>query len=358
MTGAAQQSFSTALLDWYDLNGRKNLPWQGGKDPYRIWLSEIMLQQTQVATVIPYYQRFIGSFPDLKTLANASQDEVLAHWSGLGYYARARNLHRAANKIMTHHNGHFPQQLDSVIALPGIGRSTAGAILNFAFDQQHPILDGNVKRVLSRLHRISGWPGHKKTENQLWQLAAELTPLQRVSDYTQAIMDLGATLCTRSKPSCSHCPVSPHCQASKHGDIDQYPQSAPKRVRPTKQTWMLIIENQRGQLQLEKRPPTGIWGGLYSLPECQTETEITDQLSNQFGLNEITRHTLPTFTHRFSHFDLEIHPVHLLTDHANQEAIKEQHDYQWYELNVALDLGLPKPTSDLLSNLKLAADQC
>ena len=357
MTKKSHHAFSSALLDWYDQNGRKNLPWQGGNDPYPIWLSEIMLQQTQVATVIPYYKRFIDRFPALEVLANASQDDVLAHWSGLGYYARARNLHRAAGEIMANHNGHFPQDLEGMISLPGIGRSTAAAILNFAFDQSHPILDGNVKRVLTRLQRIKGWPGHKKIESRLWQHASDYMPQSRVSDYTQAIMDLGATVCTRSKPDCGRCPVHSQCQAHDHGDITNYPMSAPGRVRPSRQTRMLIIENEMGQVQLEKRAPSGIWGGLYCLPECAVKAPLGKYLLSEFGLTLIKKRALPKFLHRFSHFDLEINPIHVTARQSEPDRVKESSDYHWFDLGTALGLGLPKPTSNLLTNLELATGE-
>ena len=255
-------SFTTSLLKWYDQHGRKSLPWQINRDPYSVWVSEIMLQQTQVASVIPYFQRFMARFPNSGALADAPLDEVLHLWSGLGYYARARNLHKAAKQIMQRHAGQFPSDFEQVLALPGIGRSTAGAILAFGFDQRHPILDGNVKRVLTRIHRIDGYPGRREIEHRLWALADSHTPIEGVAHYTQAIMDLGAEVCVRKTPKCKHCPVTSLCGAYKHGDMTAYPNQKPKKAKPEKMIKMLLLRRPNGEVLLTRRPPTGIWGGL------------------------------------------------------------------------------------------------
>ncbi len=265
---------SEQILDWHVLHGRKDLPWQNGREPYRIWVSEIMLQQTQVATVIPYYDRFITRFPDIATLAQAEQDEVLHLWSGLGYYARARNLHRAAEFIADNHDGIFPEDFEEVLALPGIGRSTAGAILSLAHGQHHAILDGNVKRVLTRFHTIDGWPGHKRVENQLWQIALGHTPADRVDVYNQAIMDIGATVCTRSNPNCTACPLMEDCEGVRTGVPELYPARKEKPDKPVRQTRMVIVTRDTTAAFLVRRPPTGIWGGLWAFPEAEDEVSV------------------------------------------------------------------------------------
>ncbi|MBD3609161.1 MAG: A/G-specific adenine glycosylase, partial [Gammaproteobacteria bacterium] len=279
----SEAHFAERLLVWFDQHGRKELPWKSS-DPYRVWISEIMLQQTQVTTVIPYFERFITRFPDIATLAMAKQDEVLHLWTGLGYYARARNLHKAAQIIQQQYQGRFPEDFDQVIALPGIGRSTAGAILAQAMEQRHAILDGNVKRLLSRLYVIEGWPGEKQTENKLWQLAEELTPRQRIADYTQAVMDIGATLCKRSKPDCDHCPFHNHCQARRQGRQAELPHRKPKKDKPVKRCHMLILQDAQGHVLLQQRPPSGIWGGLWSLPECPEDIDILHWSQAPLGL--------------------------------------------------------------------------
>ena len=262
-------SFAERLLAWFDVHGRKDLPWQVD-DSYAIWISEIMLQQTQVQTVIPYYERFMLRFPDAVALADAPLDEVLHHWSGLGYYARARNLHAAAEIVRDQHGGRFPTSFDDVEALPGVGRSTAGAIIALSSGERHPILDGNVKRVLARHAAIDGWPGKTDVANALWALAEEHTPTERVADYTQAIMDLGATLCTRSRPRCAACPVHADCRACAMDAVERFPGKKPKKAKPRKVTTMLMAVS-RDSLYLERRPAAGIWGGLWSLPEVDND---------------------------------------------------------------------------------------
>jgi A/G-specific adenine glycosylase len=261
-------TFAERVLAWYDIHGRKHLPWQQDITPYKVWVSEIMLQQTQVTTVIPYFERFMQSFPSVVELANAAQDDVLHHWTGLGYYARARNLHKAAKQIVEVHGGTFPDNIDDVIALPGIGRSTAGAVLSISRNQRHPILDGNVKRVLARYYAIGGWPGQKAVENALWEVAEKNTPEKRSANYTQVMMDLGAMVCTRSKPKCDECPLQHDCLAYAQGAQTEFPGKKPKKAIPERST-LLIVPLFQQQVYLEQRPSSGLWGGLYGFIEAQ-----------------------------------------------------------------------------------------
>ena len=323
--------------------------------PYRIWISEIMLQQTQVTAVIPFYEAFMARFPDVASLATATTDEVMAHWSGLGYYARARNLHKAAQQIMDCHGGVFPREIEEVVALPGIGRSTAGAILAFCFNQRHPILDGNVKRVLARYFAIAGYPGTSAVSKQLWSLADELTPANRVADYTQAIMDLGATLCTRSKPGCAACPQSTECLALDQGTPTAYPTPKPKKIRPERSTTMGLFVDAGGQVLLEKRPPTGIWGGLWSLPEAPDAAGLTE-LARGLGLVAQSRSTeLQRLQHGFTHFILHIDPVVIQVSDP-QPAVSESDTLIWIDPSAHEDLGLPKPVTTLLTQLSQLRD--
>ena len=304
----APQPFATRLLDWFDHHGRHDLPWQKNRTLYRVWVSEIMLQQTQVTTVIPYFTRFMQRFPNLKQLAGAEQDEVLEHWAGLGYYSRGRNLHKAARQIVNDHAGRMPRHIDALVALPGIGRSTAAAILSQALDQRHAILDGNVKRVLTRYHAIDGWPGERAVEERLWQLAESLTPDARNADYTQAIMDLGATLCRRSRPDCEACPVRSGCRARERDEVTKYPASKPKRDKPVRSARLLVLIDDDGAVMLEKRPASGIWGGLWSLPELATEADVEEVCRQRWGFELQRRTDEPVFRHSFSHYHLDIHP--------------------------------------------------
>ena len=341
-------SFSDRVLTWFDEHGRKDLPWQRSRDPYPIWVSEIMLQQTQVQTVIPFFERFMGSFPTVAALANADQDEVLHHWSGLGYYARARNLHRAAQAIMTDHDGRFPELMDEVIALPGIGRSTAGAILSLARNERHPILDGNVKRVLARHTAIGGWPGKTAVMNALWELAEQHTPTSRVGDYTQAIMDLGATLCTRSNPACERCPVSNDCQARMADTVTEYPGRKPKKAKPLRSTTMLLARAD-GRVYLERRPEAGIWGGLWSLPELgerSIESWCRDVLSARVARTEPWQ----TLRHSFSHYDLDIQPILVRVD-APLSKVADSDSTTWYRLDEPPPGGMAAPVQKLISQL-------
>lgn len=300
--------FRNRLLAWYDRHGRQDLPWKRVRDPYHVWVSEIMLQQTQVTTVIPYFERFIARFPNVAALAHADINEVLHQWSGLGYYARARYLHQAAGEIMARHHGVFPADLDAVRALPGIGRTTAAAILALAFDQRHAILDGNVKRVLTRYHAIAGPLMARDTEAFLWDLADTYTPSRRTADYTQAIMDLGATLCRRTEPACEDCPVRYGCRARRAGNPHAYPVTTPRKRVPTKRVHMLIIRDSAGQVLLLRRPPAGIWGGLWGFPETP-ESDVQGWCRHTLGFDIALEPSWPVLKHAFSHFRLDITPV-------------------------------------------------
>ncbi len=346
--------FSDAVLAWFDRHGRHDLPWQQNKTAYAVWVSEIMLQQTQVQTVIPYYQRFMQSFPDVSALANADRDQVLHHWSGLGYYARARNLHDAAKIISAEFDSDLPMTMEALIGLPGIGRSTAGAILSIAMDQRQPILDGNVKRVLTRYFAVAGWPGKKKVENQLWELAEQLTPYDRVADYTQAIMDLGATLCTRTKPDCAACPVQTTCKGFADNTQAQYPQKKPKTKIPQREATFLIIENRNGEILLRQRPPTGVWGGLWSLPEMEKASEI-ETLMATFGFKLQAQTQLEPIRHTFSHFHLHINPVHCLVNDT-RTGISDDPDHCWYQPGSNTSIGMAAPVARLLNTLELFND--
>lgn len=347
-----QNTFSRLLLNWHSDHGRHDLPWQQNRSLYHVWISEIMLQQTQVATVIPYFGRFKARFPDIHSLADASQDEVLHLWTGLGYYARARNLHKAAQIIRDDYMDQFPEEFDSLLALPGIGPSTAGAILAQALGQRHVILDGNVKRVLTRLYAIEGWPGKKSVENQLWELAASLTPEQQLTNYTQAIMDLGATVCAR-KPDCPACPVTDLCAAHQQGKVTDYPTPKKRKTLPVKATHMLILQNKAGDVLLQQRPPSGIWGGLWSLPEYSENNKdnIKQWCQQQLGLIIDHCETLPVFRHTFSHFHLDITPISSqVKSPANH--VMEATNRVWYNTQQPQSLGLPAPIVKILNRSK------
>jgi len=339
--------FSQRLLSWYQQYGRHDLPWQHDRSLYRVWVSEIMLQQTQVATVIPYFERFMSRFPDVRALADADQDEVLHLWTGLGYYARARNLHKAAQIIRDEYSNQFPQVFETVLALPGIGRSTAGAILAQALNQRHVILDGNVKRVLTRLFAIEGWPGKKDIENQLWQIAESLTPTQQLTDYTQAIMDLGATVCAR-KSSCPDCPVIDLCVANKQDRVSDYPTPKKRKALPVKETQMLVLQNDDGDILLQQRPPSGIWGGLWSLPECSDEN-IKQWCQQQLGLLVAKPKVQTVFRHSFSHFHLDITPVHIRVKALTNQVMEADRGL-WYNTQQPESLGLPAPVVHILKS--------
>ncbi len=336
------------LLPWFDAHGRHDLPWQSDPDPYRVWVSEVMLQQTQVETVKAYYARFIARFPDVATLAAAPQDEVMRLWSGLGYYARARNLHRAAAEIVARHGGELPGTLESVMDLPGIGRSTAGAILALARGQRHPILDGNVKRVLARVFLVEEPAESSAGLKKLWSLSEAATPEARVADYTQAIMDLGATVCTRAQPACDRCPLADGCAALAAGRAGEVPVPRRRAARRLQRTHMLFLLD-AGRVLLERRPPRGIWGGLWAPPEFTRAAEAEAGLAARFGLAAPTRRLAPV-RHAFTHFDLEIEPW--IVELAGRGGQAAEGETRWQDLASIESVGLPAPVARLLEELR------
>lgn len=358
---SASAPFAHSVLTWFDQFGRKHLPWQQNKTLYSVWLSEVMLQQTQVATVVPYFERFIKTFPTITALANAEQDEVLHLWTGLGYYARARNLHKAAQQIRDEFNGEFPTQFERVLALSGVGRSTAGAILSSVLAQPYPILDGNVKRVLSRYFCVEGWAGEKKVENHLWGLSAEVTPRDRTADFNQAMMDIGALVCTRTKPKCDICPLKLKCGANLTHSWGNFPAKKTKRTLPERKSYFLILA-QNNKVALEQRPSSGLWGGLYCFPQFETKEALIAELRKQ-GIRQYQEWTI--FRHTFSHFHLDIYPIYaeLACDNFDQDRcdwkkIEEiQMEYQssvqsavkyWYDPQNPDLIGLATPVKNLL----------
>jgi A/G-specific adenine glycosylase len=343
-------SFSDRVLEWYAQHGRKDLPWQSQPTPYRVWVSEIMLQQTQVRTVIPYFLRFMQAFPDVETLAQAEQDHVLHYWSGLGYYARGRNLHAAAQQVLDQHQGCFPEVFDAVVALPGVGRSTAAAILSLACGQSHPILDGNVKRVLARYHAVAGWPGQAGVQRQLWTLAEQHTPAQATAVYTQAIMDLGATVCTRARPQCGNCPLRAGCMAHAAGRQSDYPSPRPRKTMPVRAVWMLLLCNEEGAVLLEKRPPAGIWGGLWSFPELTVGVVPGIWCPDKLGITAGEIDRWPVMRHTFSHFHLDITPV-LALARETATSVMEDKGLLWYNPTGTEQRGLAAPVDALLQRL-------
>jgi len=361
----ADPTFSSAVIAWQKQHGRHALPWQNTRDAYRIWLSEIMLQQTQVAAVIPYYERFLVRFPDVVSLASAPTEDVMAHWSGLGYYTRARNLHRCAQQIVAEYGSVFPSDPELLAGLPGIGRSTAAAISAFAYGTRAAILDGNVKRVFARVFGVDGYPGQKQIEDQLWLRAVALLPNENIGAYTQGLMDLGATICTRSSPSCLICPLSSRCVALATHRVQELPVRKPKKNIPEKQVSMLVIVDQN-QVLLVKRPDTGIWGGLLSLPEMGGFTNLNDnvpdaaitntqltQVISPFGTHASCER-LPTFSHGFTHFKLHISPYQVSL--ARRLDISQQTSYVWMDADKLVDAPLPAPVKKLLLAVCGAAD--
>jgi len=358
MSGAGpdRSGFGARVLAWYTAAGRHDLPWQRERTAYRVWVSEVMLQQTQVATVAPYFARFVERFPDVQTLADSPLDVVLHNWSGLGYYARARNLHRAAVIIRDEYAGEFPRDFDSVVELPGVGRSTAGAILALAFDERHPILDGNVKRVLARWGAVEGFPGSTRVAKALWALSESVTPPDRAADFTQAIMDLGATLCTRANPACDRCPVEDDCIARQQDRIADFPGVRPTRSRPQREVVWLVLRRQESVL-LEQRPAAGIWGGLWGFPEfaslAQAERALEDLRGSAPALGEVA--IAATIMHAFSHFDLAITPLFADLDLAGAR-VREGPAQTWYNSRAPAELGLAAPVATLLRTLAEAPD--
>jgi A/G-specific adenine glycosylase len=336
------------LLAWWDQHGRHDLPWQRNPTPYRVWVSEIMLQQTQVATVVRYYDTFMQTFPEVQALAAAAPDEVLHRWSGLGYYARARNLHRAAQLVRDRHGGVLPADFEALSALPGIGRSTAGAILALASGQRHAILDGNVKRVLARVFRIAGVPAESAVQRELWTLAEGCTPAQRVAHYTQAIMDLGASVCTRRKPLCTACPLRGNCRAHAEGLVEQLPARKPAKARPLRSCVLLLCARADGAVLLERRADTGIWGGLWGLPEISAVDGAGAWCSAQFGVVPEQMLARPVLRHGFTHFDLDITPVDCRLPHVPLRAM-EGDRWLWYNKAAPARVGLAAPVTRLLN---------
>jgi A/G-specific adenine glycosylase len=342
------EDFASRILNWYDRHGRKDLPWKRRGDAYATWVSEIMLQQTQVRTATPYFERFMTRFPDVRVLADAPLDDVLHHWSGLGYYARARNLHRAAQILRDEHGGTFPESFEQVASLPGIGRSTAGAILSLAGGQRHAILDGNCKRVLARHAAVPGWPGQGPVLNRLWDLAEEHTPRQRVADYNQAMMDIGSMLCTRSRPRCDLCPVADDCEARAAGAQADYPGKKPRKLNPVRRTCMLMIVH-GDEVLLEQRPPSGLWGGLWSLPEVDDEDAAVDWCARVLGEAPTRIEALSAFRHTFSHFHLDITPMRVTVNNPAR-GVMEGGRYLWYN-GARHSLGLAAPVQRLIEQL-------
>lgn len=348
MVNPRNQYFASHVINWQKQYGRHDLPWQNTRDPYAIWVSEIMLQQTQVTAVIGYYRRFMQRFPDIASLAVAEQEEVMQFWSGLGYYSRARNLHAAAKKIMHEHEGRFPQVFDAVLELPGIGRSTAAAITSFAYGQRRAILDGNVKRVLARFFGIEGWPGLPAIEKQMWHLAENLLPEHGIESYTQGLMDLGATLCTRSKPRCVQCPLQDDCIARRDDLVHILPTPRQRKPVPLRETVVLLLLSGNEAL-LEKRPPTGIWGGLWSLPEIKPEEDVQLIARQRFGLETELLPALPRLTHTFTHFTLRITPQPLRIIKRSAQAAEP--GMVWLDMEDAAGAALPAPIKKLLQQL-------
>lgn len=341
------QQFSHVVLDWYQRYGRKTLPWQLDKTPYQVWLSEVMLQQTQVATVIPYFQRFMARFPNVRQLAEAPLDEVLHLWTGLGYYARARNLHKAAQTIVAQHGGEFPTTFEQIAALPGIGRSTAGAILSLSLGQHYPILDGNVKRVLARCCAVEGWPGKKEVENRLWQISSDVTPANGVGQFNQAMMDLGAMVCTRSKPKCELCPLNAGCIAYANHSWAKYPGKKPKQTLPEKSAHFLLLQRDQS-VWLEQRPTVGLWGGLFCFPQF-SERQALELWLQQRGLKDDRLQQLTAFRHTFSHFHLDIVPMWLPVQQVG--GAMDEGSGLWYNLAQPPSVGLAAPVERLLLQL-------
>jgi A/G-specific adenine glycosylase len=343
--------FATRLLDWHEGSGRHDLPWQHPREPYRVWLSEIMLQQTQVQTVIPYFERFVRELPTLAALASADEDRVVALWAGLGYYARARNLHKAAQVCVAEHGGELPRDFDALAALPGIGRSTAGAILAQAHGLPFAILDGNVKRVLCRYHGIEGWPGSGPVEKRLWQLAESHLPGERLADYTQAIMDFGATLCTRSDPSCVLCPLQDSCVALREGRTTELPESKPGKPLPERRTLMLLLRDREDRVLLVRRPPTGVWSGMWSLPEVADHDEARAFVAGASGVDFEDNVPLALIEHSFSHDRLHIAPL-LWREAAPAARIGDNAAQRWQPLQSLDEVGLPAPVRKLLLGIR------
>jgi A/G-specific adenine glycosylase len=349
------EHFAQRLLDWFAVHGRHTLPWQINPTPYRVWVSEVMLQQTQVATVIPYYERFMARFPDVESLAAAPLDEVLHLWTGLGYYARARNLRECAQMLATRFSSEFPQQIGEVMELPGIGRSTAGAILALSRGRRHPILDGNVKRVLARVFGIAGDPSSKPVLEMLWAQSDACTPAENIAAYTQAIMDLGATVCTRAQPACTVCPMSSLCLAALEGRQAELPGRKPRRNRPSREATLLIAQsgtNGSSAVLVERRPASGLWGGLWSPPQFESETDALAWCRRELGDTVPDLQALAPIDHAFTHFDLRLKP--LIVRCGPNPNVRDADDRLWYQLGEPPRIGLPQPINQLFERLRTA----
>jgi A/G-specific adenine glycosylase len=351
-------TYAETLLAWFDVNGRHDLPWQHPRTPYRVWLSEIMLQQTQVRVAIPYFERFVAALPNLRVLAEASQDEVLALWSGLGYYARARNLHAAAKRCVETHDGELPRDLDALMALPGIGRSTAGAILSQAWGEPSPILDGNVKRVLARVFGIEGWPGTPAVEKKMWEIAASLVAdtqaaksgANRMADYTQAQMDFGATLCTRHDPACVLCPLQNVCVARRDGRTDELPTPKPGKPLPERSTIVLLLRDAEGRVLLRRRPSVGIWASLWSLPDAEDRNAARVWFDGWVADRSFdAAETLDPIAHGFSHYRLTMQPI-AWRGIALRDTVRDD-ESRWVGREDLASLGIPAPIRTLLEKI-------
>jgi len=340
--------FARRLVAWQQKHGRHDLPWQRTRDAYRIWLSEIMLQQTQVSTVVPYYERFLAAFPNVAALAAAPVDRVLELWSGLGYYRRAHHLHEAARAVVARHGGSFPSDAQTIATLPGVGRSTAAAIAAFAFGERGAILEGNVKRVLARHHGIEGYPGAPKVEAKLWSIAESLLPSKDIGVYTQALMDLGAMVCTRAAPRCGDCPVAADCVALSTGRVASLPSPRPAKVRPKRAVRVLLMEH-AGTILLEKRPALGIWAGLWSLPEIDPAADVARHCKARYSANVVVGDELAPIDHGFTHYQLTMHPQRVAVRTWPSRA--EAPGLLWVTRDDALAAALPAPIRKLLENL-------
>jgi A/G-specific adenine glycosylase len=349
MSSMTPKGFAARLVSWQRAHGRHGLPWQGTRDPYRIWLSEIMLQQTQVQTVIPYYERFLADFPDVRALAAAPLGQVLEHWSGLGYYRRAHHLHAAAQMVATKFVGVFPADAPTLATLPGVGRSTAAAIAVFASGAREAILEGNVKRVLARHRGIAGFPGAADVEAKLWTAARALVPARDVEAYTQGLMDLGATVCTRTRPGCASCPVARDCVALAEGRVDELPSPRPRKVLPHRELRVLLIER-GGEILFERRPPLGIWGGLWSLPEFPLDADVRAAVRTRFSADVVPRAELPAIAHGFTHYSLTLHPQRVSARRWPSRA--EAPGTIWLTLADARSAALPAPIKKLMRTLE------
>jgi len=342
-----EPDFATRLLAWFDANGRHDLPWQHPRTPYRVWLSEVMLQQTQVRVVVPYFERFAAALPDVRALANAPVDDVFALWSGLGYYARARNLHATAKFCVERHDGELPRDFDALIALPGIGRSTAGAILSQAWGKRFAILDGNVKRVLCRVHGIEGWPGTPAIEKRLWAIGEAHLPDTRLADYTQAQMDFGATLCTRADPACVLCPLQGECVALREDRVRELPTPKPGKPLPERHALLLLLRDGNDRVLLQRRAQAGVWAGLWSLPEADDHAAARNWFETNVTGDYDTANALAPIDHGFTHYRFAMQPLEW-REVALRDGVRDNGNMRWVARAELASLGIPAPVRKLL----------